>query len=605
MAPETNKSKQDTGHRLADYGELTHDLIEIAERSQELVNRFLTRKRAEGGFQVPDPEHVSNLFGELVQALLRDPKALVQAQLGFYRQMSDLWFNQMQRMMGADLPPLIEARPGDRRFKDDAWRDEFVFDYIKQSYLLTAEWVQRMIAETDGLDAHKREQIRFYARQYVEAMAPTNFALTNPQVIREAQASNGESLLRGLRNLLLDLEKGDGELLIKTTPDAAFKVGRDLATTPGKVIFQNDLMQLIQYAPSTAEVFERPLLIVPPWINKFYILDLKPRNSFIGWAVAQGFTVFVISWVNPEPEMAGKSFEDYMVEGPLAALDVIEQATAVEEHTIIGYCLGGTLTACLLAYMAAKGDRRIKAATFFTAMTDFEEAGELAVFIDDVQLDQLEDHMRQRGYLEARHMQRVFSMMRANDLIWSFVVHNYLLGREPMAFDLLHWNSDSTRMPAMMHSFYLRKMYQQNLLAMPGGLTMGDVPIDLGTIETPAYFLSTREDHIAPWRATYRGSRRFGRRVRFVLGGSGHIAGVINPASSSKYGYWLGDRDADDPEAWLDDAEHHEGSWWPDWAEWLGSQSGPRVAARIPGDGPLKPLENAPGSYVLKRSDTA
>jgi polyhydroxyalkanoate synthase len=345
-----------------------------------------------------------------------------------------------------------------------------------------------------------------------------------------------------------------------------------------------------------------PLLIVPPWINKFYILDLKPKNSFIRYAVDQGFTVFVISWANPGRELAHKRFEDYLGEGPLAALEAIEQAIGERQATIVGYCLGGTLTACLLAWMAAKGDTRIKAATFLTTMTDFAEPGELGVFIDDEQLDLIERHMQEKGYLEAKHMQKVFNLMRANDLIWGFVVNNYLLGREPIAFDLLYWNADSTRMPCMMHSFYLRHMYQKNLLAQPGGITLKGVPIDLGAIKTPSYFLSTKEDHIAPWASTYRGSRRFGGPVRFVLGGSGHIAGVINPPGSAKYGYWTGTRRPAEPAAWLAGARQQEGSWWPDWQAWLAKKSGTMVPARDPAHGGLPPLDEAPGSYVKVRA---
>ncbi|HET6470161.1 MAG TPA: alpha/beta fold hydrolase [Geminicoccaceae bacterium] len=386
------------------------------------------------------------------------------------------------------------------------------------------------------------------------------------------------------------------------TKEEAFAVGENIAITPGKVIHQNELMQLIQYTATTAQVHQRPLLIVPPWINKFYILDLKPKNSFIKWAVDQGFTLFVISWVNPDERLGGKTFEDYMILGPLAALDAIEQQTGEREATIIGYCLGGTLTACLLSYLAAKEDDRVKAATFFTCMTDFSEPGDLAVFIDEEQLQLIERHMQEKGYLEARHMQQVFNLMRANDLIWGFVVNNYLLGREPMAFDLLYWNADSTRMPYMMHSFYLRNCYQKNLLVRPGAIELAGVPIDLGRIDIPCYFLSTSEDHIAPWRGTYKGSLNLPGPVRFVLGGSGHIAGVINPPPSTKYGYWTNDARPPTPEAWLETATRHEGSWWPDWQAWLAEKSGLLVPARDPAASRLKPIEDAPGSYVKARA---
>ena len=382
----------------------------------------------------------------------------------------------------------------------------------------------------------------------------------------------------------------------------AFEVGRNLAVTPGKVVFQNALMQLIQYAPSTERVHRRPLLIVPPWINKFYILDLAPANSLVRYAVAQGFTLFVISWVNPGPELAETSFERYLEDGPLAALQAIERATGEPEATVLGYCLGGTLTACLLAWLARAGDGRIKAATFLTTLLDFAEPGEIAVFIDDAQLELLERHMRAKGYLEARHMQKVFSLLRANDLIWSAVVKGYLLGQAPAALDLLYWNADGTRMPASMHSFYLRNMYQRNLLVRPGGITLKGAPIDLGAVRTPSYFLSTREDHIAPWASTYQGSRHLGGRVRFVLGGSGHVAGVVNPPGTPRHGYWINPRRPRRAERWLAGAEAHEGSWWPDWSAWLARRSGAMVPARQPGAGGLAVIEDAPGSYVRMRA---
>ena len=591
-----------TGQSRPDLAEMTRTLTELGERSQRIIQRFLEQQAKSDGFQVPDPRIVAGAFQRLGQAMLADPQKLVQAQARWWQQMGELWQAQLRKATGEPVEPLASTEPTDRRFKDELWSEDVVFDYIKQSYLLSARWLQDTVAEVDGLDPKTREKVAFYTRQLVDALAPSNFALLNPQVLRAASETKGESLLKGLRQLLADLERGKGDLKISMTDESAFKVGENLATTPGQVILQNELMQLLQYTPSTAEVYKRPLLIVPPWINKFYILDLKPRNSFIRWAVGQGYTVFVISWVNPDETLARLDFDDYLTLGPLAAMDAIERQTGERELNIIGYCLGGTLTACLLAYLAATGEPRIKAATFFTTMTDFSEPGELGVFIDEEQLELIEKHMQEKGYLEARHMQRVFNMMRANDLIWSFVVNNYLLGKEPMAFDLLYWNSDSTRMPYMMHRFYLRNMYQENLLAKPGGIELRGVPIDLRAVKVPCYFLSTREDHIAPWASTYKGSKLFGGPVRFVLGGSGHIAGVINPPPSTKYGYWTNTRRPASAEAWLASAMHHEGSWWPDWDAWLAKKSGPKVAPRDPTAGPLAPLEPAPGSYVRRRA---
>jgi polyhydroxyalkanoate synthase len=398
-----------------------------------------------------------------------------------------------------------------------------------------------------------------------------------------------------------DLERGKGRLSISMTDYDAFQVGENIAVTPGKVIFQNRMMQLIQYTPTTEKVFRRPLLIMPPWINKFYIMDLKPQNSLVRWLVAEGHTVFMVSWVNPDESYKDVDFEDYMTEGPLAALDAIEQATGERDVNAIGYCIGGTLLASTLAYMAVKNDTRIKSATFFTAMTEFSEIGEMSVFIDEEQLELLKTHMAEKGYLEAHHMEQVFNMMRERDLIWSFVVNNYLLGRDPMAFDLLYWNSDATRMPAKMHQFYLRNMYLENRLAQPGGIEMKGVPIDLRKIKIPVYQVSTREDHIAPWKATYALSQMVAGPYQFVLAGSGHIAGVINPPPSTKYGYWTNDNYPADRDAWLAAAAHHEGSWWPNWAEWAAKLSADKVPARTPGAGKLKAIEDAPGSYVKAR----
>ena len=434
-------------------------------------------------------------------------------------------------------------------------------------------------------------------------MAPSNFVLTNPEVLRTTIESGGENLVNGLKHMLEDLERGKGRLMIKMTDMEAFEVGRNIAVTPGKVIFQNDLHQLIQYDPTTPEVKRRPLLVIPPWINKYYILDLRPTNSFVRWAVSQGHTVFVVSWVNPDEHLAQKRFDDYMIEGPLAALDAIELATGESEANVIGYCLGGTLLAATLAYMAAKGDKRFTSATFFASMVDFNEAGELAVFIDEEQLASLEERMRKHGYLEGSEMATTFNMLRANDLIWSFVVNNYLLGKEPFPFDLLYWNSDSTRMPATMHSFYLRTMYQENKLVEAGGITLDGVPIDLRKIRTPSFILSTREDHIAPWKSTYTATQLYKGPVKFVLAASGHIAGVVNPPDQRKYGHCDNAKLPKKPEDWLASATFHDGSWWPTWEKWVARHGGGMVPARKPGDGRLEPIEDAPGSYVKVKSE--
>ncbi|HTW26903.1 MAG TPA: class I poly(R)-hydroxyalkanoic acid synthase [Acetobacteraceae bacterium] len=586
--------------KLPDPATVGRSMADIAERSQRIVGDWLKRQSQEGADL--DPLNIGNAFMEMTARLMANPAKLMQAQLGFWQDYMMLWQSTARRMMGLDSEPVIQADPKDRRFKDNAWQDNEVFDFIKQSYLLSARYVQDVVRQVDGLDPKTAQKVDFYARQFVDAMSPSNFVLTNPEVLRKTAETGGENLLKGLSNLLSDLERGRGKLTIRMTDLEAFKIGENIGVTPGKVVYQNDLMQLIQYTPTTEQVLKRPLLIIPPWINKFYILDLRPKNSFVRWAVSQGHTVFVISWVNPDEALADKGFDDYMDEGVMDALDAIERATGEREVNAIGYCLGGTLLATTLAWMAVKRDARIKAATFFVTMLDFQESGELGVFIDEEQLKGLEEKMQRRGYLEGSEMATTFNMLRANDLIWSFVVNNYLLGNEPFPFDLLYWNSDSTRMPARMHSFYLRKMYQENLLAQPGGIIVDGVPIDLSNISVPSYFISTREDHIAPWKSTYRGMLMLHGPRRFVLAGSGHIAGIVNPPEGGKYGHWINPELPSDPEAWLHDATEIAGSWWPDWQRWVTGLDKAMVAARQPGDSKLPVIEDAPGSYVQVRA---
>jgi polyhydroxyalkanoate synthase subunit PhaC len=586
---------------VPDAAELSRHMTEISEKSQRLVADFLSRQGGEDGAGVSNPTAIGAAFFEMTARMMSDPARLAQAQMALWNDYMRLWQQSAQRFLGGSAEPLVEPADDDRRFRDEAWRDNALFDFIKQSYLLSARWLQGTVGNVEGLDERTARKVDFYTRQFVDAMAPSNFALTNPEVLRATIESRGENLLNGLKNLLDDLERGKGQLAISMTDMAAFKIGDNVAATPGKVIYQNELIQLIQYTPTTETVKKRPLLIIPPWINKFYILDLRPRNSFIRWAVEQGHTVFVISWVNPDERLAEKSFEDYMHEGPLAALDAMEQATGERTANVIGYCLGGTLLASMLAYMAAKRDNRIKSATYLVTMVDFKEAGELSVFIDEEQLQALEQRMSKKGYLDGRDMHTTFNMLRANDLIWSFVVNNYLLGKQPFPFDLLYWNADSTRMPAAMHSFYLRKMYQENLLVQPGGITLGGVPIDLRKNKTPSFLLSTREDHIAPWRSTYAATQLYSGPVKFVLSSSGHIAGVVNPPGG-KYGYWENDSNPPSPDEWLAGATQVADSWWPAWERWISPYSAGEVPARQPGDGKLKPIEDAPGSYVKLRA---
>jgi len=587
------------------------DFANLASQGQALMAQWIQGFAAAGAGKGADPLHeqiarqaksaqdMAGLFANVEY----DMEALCAAQMELWNSYQQLWLSATQRMMQGEAAAVADPEPGDRRFRHPEWTENPIFDFLKQSYLINARWVRNVLAAMNGLERDTEQQLHFFARQMIDAWAPSNFPLTNPEVLQATRESGGENLMQGARNFMADMQ-GGGIPSIKQTDMEAFEVGRNLALTPGEVVFQNELMQLIQYAPQTDKVYRRPLLIVPPWINKFYILDLQPENSFVRWLVERGYTVFLVSWVNPDASLRDKGFEDYMSEGILAALDALEQATGEAEVTAIGYCIGGTLLAATLAYMAAKGDARIKAATFLAAQVDFTEAGELRVFTDARQLDQLEAEVEKRGVLDGALMAWTFNMLRANDLIWSYVVSNYLLGRQPQAFDLLYWNADSTGMPARMLMYYLRNMYQKNLLAEPGGLELFDTPIDLTLVKTPAFFQATREDHIAPYASVYKAMGLFAGEKRFALAGSGHIAGIVNPPAKQKYQYWsnAGRKAYPDAEAWLVDAKETPGSWWPYWHRWNLRKSGPKVAARRPGDGKLAPIEPAPGSYVKVRN---
>lgn len=588
--------------QTTDLNKLAQNFSKIIEQSQRVLQEYL--KRQERNDQIPliDPTIIGKSFQEFFDQLLKNPEKLIEAQVNFWKNTLDLWQSASKRMLGHKVQPIITPPPGDKRFADAQWAENAVFDFIKQSYLLAADSVQGLAHKVEGLDDKTARRVQFYTRQFVDAMAPTNFVHTNPTVLKATLDSSGDNLVKGLQNLLGDLERGRGQLQIKMTDLKAFKPGENIAVTPGKVIFQNELLQLIQYDPSTPTVYQRPFLFVSPWINKYYIMDMRPKNSMVKWMVDQGFTVFMTSWINPDERLAHKKFEDYML-SIVAGMDAIEQATGEREINAAGYCLGGTILLITMAYLAAQKDQRVQSAICFACMTDFSEPGELEVFIDEELITLLEKQMGERGYLDGSQMAGVFSMLRANDLIWYFVVNNYLLGKDPYPFDLLYWNSDSTRMPRDMHSFYVRNMYQKNLLRESGGITLAGVPIDLGKIKAPICFLSAYEDHIAPWKSTYAGTQLVGGPVKFVLSGSGHIAGVINPASSDKYGFWLNSKVPPNPDDWFKDAVQQEGSWWPDWLTWLQPYAGPQVPARIPGDGQLEPIEDAPGSYVKMRYD--
>jgi len=592
--------------QVPDPQQVAETFAEVAQRASKLITEHVHRQVKRGVTPPQDELGVAQAFMDMMARLMSNPYKLAQAQMNLVWDYFSLWQHSMLRFMGMEAAPVAQPAKDDKRFRDDQWQEHFLFDFIKQSYLITARHVHDVVSNVEGLDETTQKKVNFFTRQYIDAMSPTNFALTNPEVFRETMVSHGQNLVKGLNNLLRDIEEGDGQLRIRMTDTTAFELGRNVATTPGKVVYQNELMQLLQFTPSTKQVLKRPLLIVPPWINKYYILDLREKNSLIKWCVDQGHTVFVISWVNPDETLAEKCFASYVRDGVLAAVDTIVEQTGAKEINAAGYCLGGTLLATTLAYMAAKKDKRIASGTFFTTMTDFSEPGELGVFIDEDQVTSLERKMFERGYLEGSEMAGTFNMMRANDLIWSFVVNNYLMGKDPFPFDLLYWNSDSTRMPACMHSFYLRNMYMENKLVEPGGVDIDGVPIDLGRIKVPCYFISTLEDHIAPWKSTYLGAKNFGGPVRFVMGGSGHIAGIVNPPAANKYGYWVSPA-ATLPETadqWLERVEQQSGSWWTDWQAWVTTHNDEKVAARDPEKGDLPVLGDAPGSYVKMRLDT-
>lgn len=575
---------------------------EIFQKTIDLSQSYYTYGIKTAEKQMTDDYGIHKAFTSLSEQLLSDPEKLSNSTTQFWEEQLNLW----EKWINSD--PTVVKKPDiekvDSRFRSKLW-DTWLFDYVRNAYLLTAEHLQKTVNDIDSLDERTARKVKFFTKQYVDAMSPTNFAALNPDVLKATVDSNGGNLLSGLNNLLDDLKKGKGELAIKMVDPNAFELGKDVATTDGKVVYQNELMQLIQYQPTTKSVLETPLLIIPPWINKYYILDLTPRNSFIKWAIDQGHTVFVISWVNPDARHAHKTFDDYLVEGPLAALDVIDKRCKTNTTNLVGYCLGGTLTAVLLGWLKSnKQEKRVNTTTFFTSMIDFNEPGELGVFVDPEGVDALEKRMASKGYLEASEMASTFNMLRSNDLIWSFVVNNYLLGKDPVPFDLLFWNSDATRMPAKMHSYYLRNMYIHNKLREPKGLTIAGRSIDLSTVTTPCYFISAKDDHIAPWKSTFAGAKLFGGKVRFVLGGSGHIAGIVNPPVANKYCFWANDELTHEAESWLQNADRFDGSWWSDWSVWISSQGSRTVNARKIRNNRTNPFEDAPGSYAKLRLDS-
>ena len=608
MNKRTDKSGEKSAQTLreasatVDPEAFARNVVRLLEESGKALAAYAEPR--ETGRMQPVPDELTDIgrtLGHVAENWLKDPEKALVAQTKLWQDYSRVWESSARKFLGEDVQPVAEPSPGDKRFADPAWSENPFFDFCKQAYLVTARWAHELVEESQDLDEHTRHKADFYMQQLSNAVAPSNFFLTNPAILRETLNTNGENLVRGMKMLAEDIARGEGDLKIRQSDDSAFEVGRNLAVTPGKVVFENPLFQLIQYTPATEKVSKRPVLIVPPWINKFYVLDLAPGKSFIEWCVAEGLTVFTVSWVNPDESLADKSFEDYMRDGILTAIEKTLEVTGEKDLNIAGYCVGGTLLACTLAYMAAKRDRRVKTATFLTTQVDFTHAGDLKVFVDEEQIEALEERMRENGYLEGKKMSNAFNMLRSNDLIWPYVVNNYMLGKQPFPFDLLYWNSDSTRMPAANHSYYLRNCYLENKLSR-GQVTIDNTRLDLNKVKVPIYNLATREDHIAPAKSVFVGCSCFGGPVEFVLAGSGHIAGVVNPPVKNKYQFWTGAEPGGEYDEWVEAAEETPGSWWPHWRQWIDSFDKKTVDAREPGGGVLEPIEDAPGSYVKVRA---
>lgn len=581
--------------------EFASNLLKVYERGSRAFAELAERPDAKAGPYSPASEFsaATETITNLSRMWLSDPVKVSEAQTEFFTKFGALWNNVLSRMMGMQIAPLIEPGPGDNRFKDPEWTHNPFFDFCKQAYLLACEWAELQLKQTGGLEGRERHRAEFYLRQMTSALSPSNFLATNPEILRETLRTNARNLVDGVTMLADDMSRSGDLMKISQTDATAFELGRNLAMTPGKVVFQNDLLQLIQYSPTTDKVRERPIVMVPPWINKFYILDLTPQKSFIKYVVDQGFTVFVVSWVNPSIELADKTFEDYILEGVLAAAEAARRETGIEQINILGYCVGGTALSTGLAYLADSAEEVFHSCTLLTTQVDFTLAGDLLLFTDDSQLENLEALMTERGFLDGSRMANVFNMMRPRDLIWPYIINNYMLGKKPFPFDLLFWNQDSTRMAAANHCFYLREFYNENRLAK-GEMTIGGKKLDIGKIKLPVFSVAAREDHIAPAASVYRGSLMFGGPVDFVLAGSGHIAGVVNPPEKVKYQYWTKGERADNLGDWIKTSRETPGSWWPYWIEWLSQKSGGWTIPRQPGQ-TLGVIEDAPGSYVKAR----
>ncbi len=581
---------------------LSINLARAALTAQGAIAEMALRQAERPAALSPDPFHVAPALTQVIGRLAAQPERMMRAQGDLFAKYLELWQTTARRASGETSEPVVSPAKGDKRFNDPDWSDNPVFDVIKQSYLLTANFLNDMVSDVDGVDPLEKRRVEFFMRMLTDAFAPSNFLASNPTALKEVMTSGGQSLVKGMENFQADLQRGGGALSIAQTDYDMFKIGENVATAPGKVVFRNEIIELLQFSPSTEQVHEIPLLIFPPWINKFYIMDLRPENSLIRWLASQGFTVFVASWVNPDASLATKTFEDYMRQGIYEGVGAAMKQAGVDHVNTVGYCIGGTLLSATLAHMAAKGDTSIGSATFFAAQQDFSEAGDLLLFTNEDWLGDLEKKMDEGGgVLSGQTMADTFNALRGNDLIWSFFVNNYLMGKEPKPFDLLFWNSDQTRMPKTLHTFYLRRFYGENAMAK-GELVLDNVRIDLSTVKVPIYVQSSKEDHIAPAKSVFKGARLFGGPTTFTMAGSGHIAGVINAPIANKYQHWTNNALPASLDEWRAGAVEAPGSWWPHWAAWLSAKSGRMIPARDPATGPLKPLGDAPGEYVKVKS---
>ena len=581
-----------------DVEQLNNNLLKISGIYQDIVNQLLQKKTLKSAPML-DSNHMSTALFETLSKIWQDPSKLLECQLQYSQNYLQLIHNMLNRCVGEDVEPLYKPSSKDFRFKDELWQNNLYFDFLKQSYLMNANWLQQILNSVD-IDDRTAKKANFYLKQIIDAAAPTNFLLTNPQVLKETFTTNGDNLVKGLQQMQRDIERSKRIIDINTSDTAAFEVGKNIAITKGSVVFENEIMQIIHYHPTTKTQYKVPLLIIPPCINKYYILDLKQENSFVKWSLDKGYDIFLISWVNPDSQLAHLTFDDYIEKGIITAVDYIVKHTKVKQINTIGYCLGGTMLTACLAYMKAIGDTRINSSTFFTTLLDFENSGELGIFIDEEQLNNLESRLSEEGVFEGADMSHTFNSLRANDMIWNYYINNYLMGKEASAFDLLFWNSDSTRLPAKLHSYYLRNMYLNNSLIKSNQLKILGVEIDLKTIDIDCYFLSAKDDHIAPWQATYAVTRIFKGDITFVLSASGHIAGVINPPVKNKYCYWLNKSFNKSSDIWFEKAQEHQGSWWENWHKWCAKQSGIKVNS-VNKLGLEKEIEAAPGSYVKVR----